>query len=445
VSAPAPQPPPRSRDPFARARLGGAVGWRLAYLAIQGVGSILLFSSLGHVLGRNAFAATAVALGVTVIAQSIGDFGLSQAAVTVLPTRVAARPESAPELLAGAALAYFGAAVLGFALTLGGALLVPSAAFWPVAVSAPAAAATVLVSGADGILRSQAEFRRPVLLMACSEGAGFVGLPVAILTHSAVWTCAAISVGMALGAAGSVVTLVRLRRTRTTVAVRPFVRASFPLGLSQVFIALGTRADTLLAGALSGLLAAGTFEGAWRIYQLGQYAVGGVASAAAPFIADAVGAGRNKDGLRLLRQLFTALLVLGTAGGAALYLGRIPIANVLAGSLAVPVARVVPTFALVSPIAAVGLVGFFTLIGRDGQRRYVLGAIAAGAMANLALAALLAPRMGVRGVVTGCAVGQAIVSLLLLIRLAFVARELRDEDNARHGGASHTGLAQRSG
>jgi O-antigen/teichoic acid export membrane protein len=169
----------------------------------------------------------------------------------------------------------------------------------------------VIVAGADGILRSGGEFRRPVLLMAASEGAGFAGLPVAILTHSATWTCAAISAGMALGATASVLVLLRLRRGGTNTELRKFARASLPLGLSQVFIVLSTRADTLLAGGLSGLIAAGTFEGTWRVYQLSQYAAGGIATAAAPFVANAFGVGQYEEGLRLLRKLIVQLAVVG--------------------------------------------------------------------------------------------------------------------------------------
>jgi O-antigen/teichoic acid export membrane protein len=403
----------------------GAAVWRLVFLAVQGGGSVVLFATLGHILDRPVFAATAIAQGVIVLAQAIGDFGLSQAAVTVLPTRIAGRPDKEAELLGGAAIAYFGAAALGFALTLLVVPLVPSAARGPVAVSAPAAAASVIVAGADGILRSRGEFRKPLLLMALSEGLGFAGLPVAALTHSAVWTCAAVSAGMALGALAAWLTLARFRRRGHAAAFWPFARASAPLGLSQVFIVLSTRADTLLAGALSGLIAAGTFEGTWRLYQLSQYVAGGVASAAAPFVADALGADRLRTGLRLLRTLCLRLLAIGVAGGAVLYLARDPISRVLTGSLAGPVAHAIAPFALLCPLAAVGLAAFFTLAGRDGERRFVLAANALGAAVNLAVSSALAPSIGARGVVIGCAVGLAVMNMLLLVRLVIVVQELR--------------------
>jgi O-antigen/teichoic acid export membrane protein len=405
----------------------GAAVWRLAFLAVQGGGSVVLFGALGHILDRPVFAATAVAQGVIVLAQAIGDFGLSQAAVTVLPARIAARPEAEDELLSGAAAAYVGAAALGLVLTLLAVPLVPAPARGPVAVSAPAAAASVIVAGADGILRSRGEFRRPLLLMAASEGAGFVGLPVAALTHSAVWTCAAISAGMTIGAVGAAITLATLWRRGRAETAGAFARASAPLGLSQIFIVLSTRADTLLAGALAGLIAAGTFEGTWRVYQLSQYAAGGIATAAAPFVADALGAGRHKVGLRLLRILWLRLLAIGLIGGAVLYLARRPLAHVLTGSLAGPVADVIWPLALLCPLAAVSLAAFFTLIGRDGERGFVLAANAVGAVVNLAVSSVLAHSMGARGVIIGCTIGLAVMSVLLLTRLGAVARRLHVE------------------
>ncbi len=434
-----------SRRRFAGERLSGALVWRLAFLAIQGGSSVVLFSAIGHVLDRSALAAFAVAQGVIVIAQAIGDFGLSQAAVTVLPTRIAARPETEADLIAGAASTYGGAALLGVVLTLLAVPLVPSAAAGPVAVSAAAAAACVVVSGCDGLLRSRGQYRRPLVLMAASEGAGFAGLPVALLTHSALATCAAISVGMALGALPSFVMLMRLSRRRASQSRRAFARASLPLGLSQVFNLLSTRADTLLAGGLSGLIAAGTFEGTWRVFQLTQYAAGGLASAAAPFIADAFGDERYEAGLRMMQRMFVQLAAVGVAGTALLLFASRPIARLLTGSLAPPVAAAMTPFALLCPLAAMATLAFFTLIGRDGQRRYVLIATAIGAIVNIALGIVLAPTMGARGIVVGCAAGLATSYILLLIRLAAVVRTLRAESRETSAAHRTSGLVEPTG
>jgi O-antigen/teichoic acid export membrane protein len=318
-----------------------------------------------------------------------------------------------------------GAAGTALLLTLAASLLVPGAAGLPVALVAPAAAATVLVAGADGILRARGEFRKPVLIVVASRVAAFAGVPTAALTHSAAWTCAAISLGTVLGTVGAARTLAGFRHDDARGETAGFVRATIPLGLSQLFVVLGTRVDTLLAGALSGLVAAATFEGAWRIYQIGQYAIGGFATAAAPFIADALGAGRHADLVVLLRRLMIRLVLGGFVVGAAIYFGRHLLARLLAGSLAAPVAGALPAVALLSPLTIAGLLALYTLIAQEGQRRGVLAAYALGAAVNVGAAAALAPGHGGAGVMLGCAAGLTTTNLILLARLAALARRLR--------------------
>lgn len=428
-----------SPAPFRAEQLLGASLWRMTFLLIQGGGSVVLSAALGHILDARAFATTSLSQGVLVIAQAIGDFGLAQAAVTVLPAWIARSPESSTPLLAGAARAYVYAGGAALLLTLASALIVPEAAVVPIIVCAPAAGATVLVAGADGLLRSQAKFRLPVLFVAASELGGFVGIPVAIATHSAIWTCAAVSGGTTLGATGAVVTLygyrskLKLQRQHRPIAgqdnlvpnTRAFLRAATPLGVAQIFVVLGARFDTLLAASLTGLVAAGTFEGAWRIYQLGQYAAGALATAAAPFIANALGARELPQAFALLRRLLLRLSGVGLVAGALLYVARWPLAHLLAGSLAAPVAHGLVFLAVVSPIAAVGVPAFYTLIALDGERHLVLGCVALGAVVNLGLGAALAASLGVHGILIGCAAGTAMTSTLLLGRLATVVRALR--------------------
>jgi Na+-driven multidrug efflux pump len=192
-----------------------------------------------------------------------------------------------------------------------------------------------------------------------------------------------------------------------------------------------------MAGLVSGLVAGATFEGCWRIYQLSQYVAGGVASAAAPFIADALGAGRPADALKILRTLSLRLLAIGVAGGATIYFARTPIAELLAGTLGPEVARALPALAIVSPLQAVSLAAYYALIGQDGQRRLVLGAIVAGAVVNVALAAPLGSELGGRGIVIGCACGQAATALLLLATaMPFIGRTRRDA--SRRGASVET-------
>jgi O-antigen/teichoic acid export membrane protein len=417
-----------SPAPLDANRLASASGWRMAFLLVQGGGSVILSAALSHILDARAFAITSLAQGVLVIAQTIGDFGLSQAAVTVLPARIAASPAAAARLLGGAANAYFYAGAAAFLLTLASVGLVPQAALVPIVVSAPAAAAMVLLAGADGLLRSQGEFRRPVAFVVASELGGFIGIPVALGTHSPAWTCAAVSAGTTLGAAGAVLTL--REHAGDARAARGFLRAATPLGLTQAFVVLCTRFDTLLAASLTGLVAAGTFEGDWRIYQLGQYAAGALATAAAPFIANRLGANQLTQAFALLGRLLLRLLGVGLAAGALLYFARWPLAHLLAGSLSVPVAHGLVFLAAVSPIAAVAIPAYYTLIALDGERLPVLGCFIVGAAVNLGLGPALAGALHVHGFLIGCAAGTTVTSVMLLTRLALVISGLRRQPAA---------------
>jgi O-antigen/teichoic acid export membrane protein len=404
-------------------KLLGATFWRVTFLLVQGGGSVVLAAVLSHILDARAFATTLLAQGVLVIAQAIGDFGLSQAAVTLLPARIAAAPSSAASLRSGVAHAYVYAAVAAFALTLASTSLVPAGAVVAIAVSAPAAAATVLVGGADGLLRAQGHFRRPVTLVAASELGGFAGIPVAAASHSAVWTCAAIAAGTTAGAFGSVTTL--RHHLRRPGSARDFLRAAAPLGMVQVFVSLATRFDSLLAASIPGVIAAGTFEGAWRIYQLGQYAAGALATAAAPFIAHAFGAGETTRALVLLRRLLLRLLATGVLAGAVIYLARMPLAHLLAGSLARPVAGSLWILAVTSPVTAVGIPAAYALIALDGDRTFLLGSFALGAVVNLALGIILATPLRIHGILIGCAAGAVLTSTLLLWRLTVAGKRVR--------------------
>lgn len=413
--------------PLRADRLLGASLWRITFLLVQGGGSVILAAVLGQILDAQSFATTSVAQGIVVLAQAIGDFGVSQAAVTILPARIASTPAATERLLAGAARACVYACAAAFGLALLSALLVPNAALVPILVSAPAAAATVAVAGADGLLRAQGEYRRPVALVASSEICGFIGIPVALATHAPDWTCAAISAGTTLGAFGAVVVLRRHRGTDHTRARRTtsaFVRAAVPLGLAQILVVLSARIDTLLMASVNGVVAAGTFEGDWRIYQLGQYAAGALATAAAPFVASALGTHDLPCAIALVRRLLLRLLGVGMGAGALLYFARWPLASLLAGSLATPVAHGLVFLAAASPAAAVGVPAFYTLIALDGERQPVLGCFAAGAVINLGLGVAFAGSLGVTSVLIGSAAGATATSLLLLARLAVVSWRL---------------------
>lgn len=414
-------------------RIRSATAWRFSYLAIQGGSSLALFVALGRALSTDAFSPCAVALGLLVIVQTLGDFGLSQALVTDLPARVARLGRhggdagAAQELRGAAARAVFFAGGAALVFGLAGALLVPHEAMLSVVLVAPAAAAGVLLAGADGLLRGAGDFRRPVFLLIVGRVLSFAGVPVAAMTDSAEATTAALTVGTLLGSLPVLLFLVPLALPDPRASVADVFRASLPLGISQLFVLGGGRVDTLLLGTLSTLTMAAVFEGVWRVYQLGQYLAGGVATALAPFIATAMGDGRHLELERLLRRALFAMLGCGIVWAAAMYLGRQPIGRVLLEGLRGDVAEALIPLALVTPIAFTGYLSTTTLASRAGERRFIVVAHAAGALVNVALVVILVGSHGAVGAATACAIGLGITNLALTARCLVVLRQMRHQ------------------
>jgi len=414
-------------DRFHATRLPAATGWRFAYLIAQGGLSLALFGILAHLLPTRAFAATAVAQGALVIAQAVGDFGLSQAAVTALPARLREHPSLRPELLRGASSSYAVAAVMALGATLLAVLVVPAAARLPVALIAPAGAVTVLVSGADGILRAQGEFRRPPILVTVSRLGAFAGVGAAVVDRSAVATCAAIAAGTVIASVPAALVLYRTFQGSDRGSSRDLRRAAIPLGLAELCMIASGRLDTILLSAISGAVAGAGFEGAWRVYQLAQYVVGGLATAAAPFIADASGAGHSDRALILIRRLGLVVLAAGIALGAGLLLLGGPASRVLFGSLGPAVARALPPLALLTPLSFLGFFSMVVLATSPVDRLWILPANALGAVVNVALVLILAPSRGLDGTTLACSLGLGAAALLLVARLLVMVTRMGRE------------------
>jgi len=415
---------------FHAARLPAATAWRFLYLIAQGGLSLALFSVLAHVLPTPAFAATAVAQGALVIAQAVGDFGLSQAAVTVLPARIATEPSQAGELLRGAASSYAFAALAAFVVTLGAALVVPASARVPILLIAPAGAVTVLVSGADGLLRAQGEFRRPPLLVTVSRLGAFAGVGVAIVDRSAAATCAGIAAGTVVASLPAVMVLYRSYHASDSGHSHDLRHASVPLGFAELCTIASGRLDTVLLSAIAGTVAGAGFEATWRIFQLAQYVVGGLATAVAPFIADAYGSGRYGDQLALIRRIGLVVLSAGITLGTGLLVFGGPLCRVLFGGVGPAAARALAPLAIVTPLSFLGFFSLVVLATSPADRWWILPANAIGAVVNVVLVLLLAPGRGLGATTLACSIGLGAAALLLLARLLVMAARLRREASA---------------
>jgi O-antigen/teichoic acid export membrane protein len=399
-------------------RLAGAAAWRYAYLAVQGTSSLVLFVALAHVLPSAALRTAALAQGVLVVSQALGDFGLSQTSVTALTAQLAEMPRRAADLRAAAARAFLLAAGAGGALSLVTIAFLPGAARLPVALIAPAAALTVVVAGADGLLRAGANFHQPVLLVACSRGGMYLAVPVAMASGAASWTCAAMSAGAALGTLPALRYLLAQQSAGDPRGWVTFVKSALPLGLSQLFVVTATRFNTIVLGAIGSLAAAAAFEAAWRLFQLGQYAVGAFATAVAPFMADALGARRERDAQRLIRRSMLLMVVGGVAVGAVLLWLRRPIAELLFDELSAPAAAAMVPLGFMLPLTLTGLLASYALAATEAGRRAVLWSSAGGALVNVGTMVVVGVHHGARGAAISCAAGLAVSNVWMLGALA---------------------------
>jgi O-antigen/teichoic acid export membrane protein len=389
--------------------------WRAGYLLIQGGLSVLLFAVLARVLGSRAFAAAAVAQGVLVLAQAVADLGLSQGAVTVLPARLAAEDDrGARKMLGGAALGFCLAATLAFFVCGGASFIVPGAARTAVLLIAPAAAVTVLVSCADGLLRAQGQFRRPVVLVTCSRLAAFAGVIGAAATGSAAGTSAAISLGTILGSIPASRVAVRYLHVGAVREMRWFLVSALPLALAQLTFVAAGRINTLILSPVSGVRAGAVFEAAWRLFQLGQYAAGALATGAAPFLADALGGKRWGEFRGLLRKVGAAAIVGGLLGGVALLAFGHELGVLFADSLGHAVGRALIPLALATPLAFLNFLLVTALAPSERYRRWILPASLASAVVNIGLVGVLADTKGARGGTIAAAAGTAVMTLVLL-------------------------------
>jgi O-antigen/teichoic acid export membrane protein len=301
-----------------------------------------------------------------------------------------------------------------FFVCAGSSLIVPHSARAAVLLIAPAAAVTVLVSCADGLLRAQGQFRRPVVLVTCSRIAAFAGVIGAAATGSAAGTSAAISLGTILGSIPASRVALSYLEGGAVQEMRWFVVSALPLAVAQLTFVAAGRLNTLILSAASGVRAGAAFEAAWRVFQLGQYAAGALATGAAPFLADALGGERWHELRALLRKIATAAIVGGMLTGIFLLAFRHGLGVLFAGSLGHAVGRALAPLALVTPLAFVNYFLVTVLAASDRYRRWILPASFASALVNIGCVAPLAGQLGARGGTIAAAAGAAVMSVVLV-------------------------------
>jgi O-antigen/teichoic acid export membrane protein len=309
------------------------------------------------------------------------------------------------------------------------ALAVPESARWAIVAIAPASGLSVVVAGVDGILRADGRFRRPVWLVGISRLGGLPAVGVAAATGDATATCAAISGGILLGSAPA---LLELRRRWRAADGRPamaaLLRVAAPLGASNLCIVASARINTIVLGGTASLASAAAFEGAWRVFQAGQYALGAAATAVAPFVAAALSdpARRGPSLHRGMRKTALVVGICGAALGAAIVALRHPVADLVSSGGADGVAR---SLALLGPALPVGLLLLFATVTLSAasarDRLWVLGAYAAGAAVNLVAVLMLSGGSADIAGAAASALGMCVTLAVLAPRLIALFARIR--------------------
>ena len=416
------------RPDLSDARLAEATGWRYAYLTVQAGLSLGLYVGLAAVLPGPAFAVCAVALGALVVVQAAADFGFSQAAVAALPNPATLGPILPRAVLeSGVARLVTGGAAVALGLSCAVALMVPAQARGALIAIGPASALAVVMAGVDGILRAGGRFRRPVLLTGLSRLGALPAIGVAAATKDAQLTCIAISAGIL---AGSLPAIRELRRrwlgADGRAAVRPLLRAGAPLGLSNLFILAGARANTLVLGGIASISSAAVFESAWRVFQAGQYVLGAAATAVGPFVAAALSEGRRSALHARLRRTASVVTCGGAAIAAAIVLLRHPLADAVSGGDSEPV---VASLVILAPVLPASLLLLFATVSLSAvsshERAWIFTAYGAGALVNLVAVIVLADGSPSTAGAWASAAGVCVSLVVLGPRFALLFRDLR--------------------
>jgi O-antigen/teichoic acid export membrane protein len=221
--------------------------------------------------------------------------------------------------------------------------------------------------------------------------------------------------------------LARLRAGNPRQSVAAFAVAAAPLGISLVAVVAATRLNTVILGGIATLRSAAIFEGAWRLYQVGQYAVGAAPSAAGPFIANAMRERRRAELLRALTRAGAFVVVAGSLYAVVLVLVRGPIDHVLFGKLAPGIGRSLLWLAPAIPLNLLVLLMTYTLASASKlDRARIALAYFVGAAANIAVLLATAHSNPEIAGAAGAAAGVLATLLVLSLRFRVLMRSLND-------------------
>jgi O-antigen/teichoic acid export membrane protein len=404
-------------------RLHLAVMSRIAYLVVQGGSSVATFALLARLLDPVGLGAAAVALSVFVGAQALSDLGLGQLATVELPAIAAARnPQATTRTTAALATLFVRAALVAMLLAAAVALLVPAGARLATLAIAPAAGASLLVTGAESLARARGELRAPLAYVAAGRLGFFLAIPLLLGDPSAADAIAVFSATTAIGALPALRALLAVRATAPSSSVRPLLRRALGLGLATGLVTIGTRGNVLILAHIEGLTTVGAFEAAWRGFQLAVYAVGALGTAMTPFAAQALAAHGRRALLRLTLPGLAVTVAAGVLATVAIFLLSGPLTSVLYGAGDPDARSALEMLALALPLTYAAYFVQSAIVLPLRQTGTLLVASAALCLVTVGVTVALADAHGAAGAATGVVAGQA---ALLGVLVAGLGRQLR--------------------
>jgi len=198
-----------------------------------------------------------------------------------------------------------------------------------------------------------------------------------------------------------------------------FVRDVLPLGLGVLMSALYFRIDIYFIERWHGLEAVGGYNAVFRLVEAARLLPAAVMAVTFPLLVKSATTG-------LVRRIGAWLTLAGTALALASVVGAPAIVTTVYG---VPYAYTAPAFAVLAlalPLFFLNYALTHQVIGWDGQRAYLLIAVAALA-ANLAANVLLVPARGMVGAAIATVITELVVTAgcVLALRMQMKAADRR--------------------
>jgi O-antigen/teichoic acid export membrane protein len=238
---------------------------------------------------------------------------------------------------------------------------------------------------------------------------------------SATW---AVALQVAAAFVALVIGVVLLRRVlpprvtaeRSEYDMKAWIRSAIPLLLFSVVQALNVQIEVILLGALDSAASAGLFSVAGRIAGLVTFVMIAVGYPLSPMIARLHAEGQTALLERTVRRAATGVFLASVPIALGVIVLARPLLGVVGAEFAGAETALILIVAAQLVFAATGFAG--TVLVMTGHESWLVRGVAAGAVLNAGLNALLIPPFGLNG----AAVASTIASTTMSVCLAYFAR-----------------------